>query len=51
MIFEATGKIVTVCVRLMLGKLGVNEFTGPRQEIDVSYGFDFWFALKTLGCK
>ena len=33
--FETTGKFVIVLVRLILGKLGVDAFTGPRQENDV----------------
>ena len=35
MTFETTGKFVLVFVRLILGKLGVDVFTGPRREIDV----------------
>lgn len=41
MIFEETGKIVTVCVRLIFGKVGVNIFTETRLKIDVRYEFDF----------
>ena len=33
--FETTGKFVIVFVRLILGKVGVDVFTGPRQESDV----------------
>ena len=33
--FETTGKFVIVLVRLILGKLLVDEFTGPRRESDV----------------
>ena len=33
--FETTGKFVIVLVRLILGKLGVDGFTGPRRENDV----------------
>ena len=39
-IFKTTGKLVIVFVRLILGKAGVNGFTGPRQEIDIRYEFD-----------
>lgn len=40
MIFEETGKIVTVYVRLIFGK-GVNIFTETRLKIDVRYEFEF----------
>ena len=33
--FETTGEFVTVFVRLILLKLGVDVFTGPRRENDV----------------
>ena len=33
--FETTGEFVIVFVRLILGKLGVDIFTGPRRENDV----------------
>ena len=35
MTFETTRKFVIVLVRLILGKLWVNVFTGPRRENDV----------------
>ena len=35
MTFETTGKFVIVFVRLILGKVGVDGFTGPRRESDV----------------
>ena len=37
--FETTGEFVIVLVRLILGKLGVDGFTGPRRESDVEYKF------------
>ena len=33
--FETTGMFVVVLVRLRLGKLGVDGFTGPRLESEV----------------
>ena len=33
--FETTGKFVIVLVRLILGKLGVDGFTGSRRQNDV----------------
>ena len=33
--FETTGKLKIVFVRLILGKLGVDLFTGPRRESDI----------------
>ena len=40
--FETTGKFVIVFVRLTLGKVGVDVFTGPRQEIDVKSKSNFY---------
>ena len=33
--FETIGEFVTVVVRLILGKVGVDGFTGPRRESDI----------------
>ena len=33
--FETTGKFLIVFVQLILGKVGVDEFTRPRRESDV----------------
>ena len=33
--FEVTGKFVILFVRLILGKVGVDVFTGPGRESDV----------------
>ena len=33
--FEITGKFLIVVVRLILAKVGVDVFTGPRQESEV----------------
>ena len=49
--FETTGKFVIVLVRLMLGKLGVDGFTGPRRESDMRYECDLKIVLNGLGCK
>ena len=38
--FETTGKFVIVLVRLILGKLGVDRFTGLQREIDIRYECD-----------
>ena len=39
--FETTGKCVIIHVRLILGKLWVDGFTGPRRESDVRYENNF----------
>ena len=49
--FETTGKFVIVFVRLILGKVGVDVFTGPRRESDIRYECDLKVMLKSLGCK
>ena len=46
MIFQTTGKFVTVFVRFVLGKI-----TGSRREIDIKYEFDFELLRKALGFK
>ena len=51
LIFETTNKFVIVFVRLILGKMGVDRFTGPRPKTDVRYEFDFTVVLKDLLCK
>ena len=33
--FETTGKFVIVLVKLILGKFGVDGFTGPRRQNEV----------------
>ena len=38
----------TVCVRLMLEKVGVDGFTGPQQEVVVRYVLDFLVHLKDI---
>ena len=49
--FETTGKFVIVFVRLILRKLGVDGFTGPRRESGIRYEYDLKVVLKGLGCK
>ena len=39
--FVTTGIFLIVFVRLILGKVGVDGFTGLRREIDVGYKFYF----------
>ena len=39
--FETTGKFLTAFVRLILGKVRVDGFTGPRRESDIRYKFHF----------
>ena len=33
--FKTTGKFVSVFVRLILGKVGIGRYTGPRWKSDV----------------
>ena len=49
--FETTGKFVIVFVKLILGKVGVNGFTGAQQESDIRYECDLKEVLKDLGWK
>ena len=51
MTFETTGKFIIVSVRLMLGKVGVDGFTGPQRETDIRYKCDLKVVLKGLGCR
>ena len=48
---ETTCKFLIVFVRLILGKVGVDGFLGPRRESDIRYEFDLKILLKGLGCK
>ena len=50
-VFEITSKFLIVFVRLILKKVRVDVFTGPRREIDIRYEFSFKVLLKYLGCK
>ena len=49
MTFKTTVEFVIVFVRLILGKLGVDGFTGPRRESDIRYECDLKVVLKGLG--
>ena len=50
-IFETTGKFLIVFVRLILGKVGVDRFTGPRRQSNIRYKFELKVLLKGLGSK
>ena len=45
--FETTGKFLIVFVRLILGKVRVDGYTGLRWESDIRYEFELksWFYL------
>ena len=45
-IFERTSEFLIVFVRLILAKIGVDQLTGPRREIDIKYKFDLKISLK-----
>ena len=49
--FETTVKFLIVFVRLILGKMRVDRFTGARWESDIRYDFDLKVVLKILGFK
>ena len=49
--FETTGKFLIAFVRLILGNVEVDRFTGPRRESDFRYKFELKVLLKGLGCK
>ena len=51
MTFKTTVEFVIVFVRLILVKLGVDGFIGPRRESDIGYECDLKVVLKLLGCK
>ena len=51
MIFQTTGKFLIVIVRLILGKVGVDGFTGPRGESDIRYKCNLKVVLKGLGVQ
>ena len=51
MTFEKTGRSLIIFVRLILGKVGVDRFIGPRWESDIRYEFNLKVVLKGLGCK
>ena len=49
-IFEISNLLI-VFVRMILGKVEVDRFTGPRREIDIRYEFGLKIILKDLRCK
>ena len=51
MTFETTDKFLIAYIRLILGKVGVDGFTGPRRESDIRYKYDLKVLLRSLGCK
>ena len=40
--FETTGKFLIAFVKLILEKVGVDVFTGPRRESEVRYKNNFY---------
>ena len=51
MTFETTSKFLTVFVRLILEKMGVDRFIESRRESDIRYKFELKVFLKGLACK
>ena len=51
MIFQATSKFDIFCVRLILGKIRVDRFIGPRRETYIKYEFNLKVILKGWRCK
>ena len=51
MISETTGIFPIIFVRSILGKVGVDRFTGPRRGSDIRYEFGLKIVLKGLGSK
>ena len=51
MIFQATSKFDISCVRLILGKIRVDRFIGPRRETYIKYEFNLKAILKGWRCK
>ena len=45
---KKTGKLLFIFVKLILRNVGVEEFTGPRQESGSRYGFDLKVVLEIL---
>ena len=48
-IFQTTGKFLIVFIRLILEKVGIDRFLGPRRESDIGYKLGFKIVLKGLG--
>ena len=49
--FETRGRFLIVFLRLILGKMGIDGFTGPQLENDIICECDLKVVLKSLGCK
>ena len=49
MTFKTTAEFLIVFVRLILGKLRVDGFSGSRRESDIRYDCDLKVVLKGLG--
>ena len=49
--FETRGKFLIFFLRMILGKVGVDGFIGPRRESDIIYEYDLKVVLKGLGYK
>ena len=47
MIFETASKFLIVFVRLILGKVWVDRFTGPQGQIEIRYEFVLRVVLKS----
>ena len=47
-IFQTTDEFVIVFVTLILGKVGIEKFTGQRRQIDSRYEFGLKTVLKGL---
>ena len=45
MIYEIKSKFLVAFVKLILGKVGVDGFTGPQQEEDITYDFSIKVIL------
>ena len=44
-IYEIKSKFLVAFVKLILGKVGVDGFTGPQQEEDITYDFSIKVIL------
>ena len=49
--FETRGKFLIFFLRMILEKVGVDGFIGPRRESDIIYEYDLKVVLKGLGYK
>ena len=49
--FETAGKFLIVFIRLVLGKVGVDVYTGPRRKSGIRYEFKLKSLFNDFGCK